>query len=151
MMTRTALAASLALGVALVAGGYAVAQMDHSSHGHSHGHSNGHSNGHSPDHSHGHSDHATPSQPRPDLPASTAAYMAANDAMHADMMIEFTGDADVDFIAGMIPHHEGAIVMAEIVLEHGQDPEVAELARAIIAAQAEEIAWMRAWLAARGQ
>ncbi len=54
-------------------------------------------------------------------------------------------------VLGMIPHHEGAVVMAEIVLEHGTDPEVANLAREIIAAQNEEIDWMRAWLAERGQ
>jgi uncharacterized protein (DUF305 family) len=51
----------------------------------------------------------------------------------------------------MIPHHQGAIDMAKVVLEHGKDPEVRKLAEAIIKAQAEEIAWMRGWLEKRGQ
>lgn len=77
-------------------------------------------------------------------------YMEANDRMHAAMAIEFTGDTDVDFIRGMIPHHEGAVEMARIVLEHGEDPKVRELAEGIVAAQEAEIAWMKEWLAARG-
>ncbi|HOT82151.1 conserved exported hypothetical protein [uncultured Defluviicoccus sp.] len=76
-----------------------------------------------------------------------SAYQAANEKMHRDMMITFTGDADRDFVAGMIPHHQGAIDMAEVVLKYGRDPEIRKLAQEIIAAQQKEIAWMKAWLA----
>ena len=82
---------------------------------------------------------------------ATVAFMEANAKMHTDMAIAFTGDADVDFIAGMIPHHQGAVEMAKIVLEHGKDPEVRKLAEGIIAAQESEIAWMTDWLAKHGK
>ncbi len=80
-------------------------------------------------------------------PASTMAFMEANMNMHAGMEIEYTGDADVDFIRGMIAHHQGAIDMARVVLEHGKDAEVKKLAQEIITAQEGELAWMTDWLA----
>lgn len=75
------------------------------------------------------------------------AFAAANMKMHKDMTMEFTGDADVDFIQGMMPHHQGAIDMAEIELKYGKDPDAKKLAQDIIAAQKTEIAFMKSWLA----
>ncbi|WP_245710981.1 CopM family metallochaperone [Citreimonas salinaria] len=78
---------------------------------------------------------------------ATEAYRAASAAMHTAMDIDLTGDADVDFARGMIAHHVGAIDMANVLLEHGDDPELRELAEAIIAAQEAEVAFLEAWLA----
>lgn len=79
--------------------------------------------------------------------AATKAYRAANTRMHEGMNLKFSNDADVDFIRGMIPHHQGAIDMAKVVLDHGKDQQTRKWAEDIIREQAREIAEMKAWLA----
>jgi uncharacterized protein (DUF305 family) len=97
-----------------------------------------------------HAQHA-PAAPAATDSAATKAFKEANDRMHADMAIAFTNDADADFVKGMLPHHQGAVDMAKIVLKHGKDPEVRKLAAAIIKAQDTEIAFMKAWLKKKGK
>jgi uncharacterized protein (DUF305 family) len=65
-------------------------------------------------------------------------------AMHAP---GYSGDPDADFLAMMIPHHEGAVEMARLALIHGRDPGTRRLAEDIIATQTVEIEGMRRRLA----
>ena len=58
---------------------------------------------------HGHGKTATAQESE-----ATKGYRTANDRMHKDMAIKYTGNPDVDFVLGMIPHHQGAIDMARV-------------------------------------
>lgn len=55
-------------------------------------------------------------------------------------------DQDVSFAQGMIPHHQQAVEMSDIVIEGGESPEVKALAEEIKRAQAPEIETLRGWL-----
>ena len=83
--------------------------------------------------------------------AATKGYRAANTKMHAGMNLKFSNDADVDFIRGMIPHHQGAIDMARVVLQYGKDTQTRKWAEDIIREQEREIAEMQAWLKKKAQ
>jgi uncharacterized protein (DUF305 family) len=85
-----------------------------------------------------------------ELSAGSKALVAANAAMHKAMAVEMTGNVDVDFMRTMVPHHQGAVEMAKIVIQNGKDPEVRKLAEEIIKAQEAEIAIMEAWLQKNG-
>jgi uncharacterized protein (DUF305 family) len=68
---------------------------------------------------------------------------AAMDKMMADMDVAPTGDVDKDFVAMMVPHHQGAIDMAKAVLRYGKNEQLRRLAQEIIVTQQQEIAAMR--------
>jgi len=79
-------------------------------------------------------------------------FEAEMDAGMARMMEDmhsggYTGNPDADFLAMMIPHHEGAVDMARLVLIHGLDPLVRQIAEDIMASQTVEIAAMRGRMA----
>jgi uncharacterized protein (DUF305 family) len=84
---------------------------------------------------------ATP--PTPDTP-SKAALMEATAKMHRAMEIRYSGKPSLDFVSAMIPHHRGAIEMAQIALRYSTDRQTRRLAQKIIAAQEAEIVQMTA-------
>jgi uncharacterized protein (DUF305 family) len=81
------------------------------------------------------------------VPDSANANGAVMNTMMKNMMVSYTGNADVDFAKGMIPHHQGAIDMARVVLQYGKDAEIKKLADGVVSAQQSEIATMQQWLA----
>ena len=76
-----------------------------------------------------------------------ALFLAENDAAMAKMMaamdVKPSGDVDADFVATMVPHHQGAIDMAQAQLRYGRNEQVRRIAQEIIVTQQEDIAAMR--------
>ncbi len=94
---------------------------------------------------HGMHDMADMNHGQADMPKN--AFDDAMMTMHKSMSdVKPTGDVDIDFIQGMIPHHQGAIDMAKIELAKGKDPQAIAMAKEIIKAQEKEIATMQKWL-----
>lgn len=83
---------------------------------------------------------------RPDH-SDEAPFLSENDAamnkMMTDMTVKPTGDVDRDFVAMMVPHHQGAIDMARAVLRYGHNEQLRRMAQEIVVTQQQEIAAMR--------
>jgi uncharacterized protein (DUF305 family) len=78
--------------------------------------------------------------------SSDDGFIAAHEKMMENMhKLKPTGNADNDFAAQMIPHHQAAIDMAKVELEHGKDPVLRKMAEDIIKAQEEEIKTLQEW------
>ena len=79
-------------------------------------------------------------------PGHQAEMEAAHKKMMEDMMaMKQTGDPDKDFVMMMIPHHQGAIDMAQVQLKYGKDPALKKMAQQIIDAQQKEIDEFKKW------
>jgi uncharacterized protein (DUF305 family) len=82
----------------------------------------------------------------PQDPASRA-YMDSMRKMNQGMMGKpMSGDADRDFATMMMSHHQGAIDMARVELEHGKDPELKAMAQKVIGDQSREVKELQDWL-----
>ena len=83
---------------------------------------------------------------RPDL-SNEQSFLSDNDTamnkMMADMTIKPTGDVDRDFVAMMVPHHQGAVEMAQAELKYGHNEQLRRLAQEIVVTQQQEITVMR--------
>jgi len=84
--------------------------------------------------------------PKPSDSPVIKAYKQAHMDMMKSMDVPLTGEPDVDFARNMIPHHQAAISMAKIELQHGKDPELKKMAEKMIADQESEINALKAWL-----
>jgi uncharacterized protein (DUF305 family) len=79
---------------------------------------------------------------------STTDYKAATErTTDAAQDVTYTGNADRDFVAGLMPHQQGIADIAKVELQYGKDPEMRKLAQSILDAQAKQMALMEQWQA----
>ena len=82
-----------------------------------------------------------------DATSGEAPFLAENDAAMTRMMdgmsTKPTGDVDRDFVATMVPHHQGAIDMAQAELRYGHNEQLRRIAQEIVVEQQQEIVAMR--------
>jgi hypothetical protein len=91
-----------------------------------------------------HEAHQPPQQAAtPDENAFLAENEAAMSKMMSAMEAKPTGDIDRDFVAMMVPHHQGAIDMAVLQLRYGKNEQLRRIAQEIIVGQMQEIAAMK--------
>lgn len=92
-------------------------------------------------------------QDHPKTPSASAADF--QEALNGSMMVMMMNppavynNADKDFAAQMVPHHQSAVEMAKVYIQYGKDTVLQKLSRDIITAQEKEINWLRTWLAGK--
>jgi len=81
---------------------------------------------------------------------SASQFIELNHKMHSGMAIDISCNHQIDFIRGMLAHHEGAIGMCNVLVDTTSDSYLLELCDNITTTQYAEIAWMHEWMANRG-
>ena len=91
--------------------------------------------------------HPDTAKPKPNTQAMQQAYARSMDVLNGEMVLGIADPVpDMAFARGMLPHHIGAVEMANIQLKYGTDEEMRQLAQAIIDGQQTEIEHMQQWI-----
>ena len=92
--------------------------------------------------------HPDTAKPKPNTEAMQQAYARSMDVLNGEMVLGIADPVpDMAFARGMLPHHIGAVEMANIQLKYGTDEEMRQLAQDIIDGQQTEIEHMQQWIA----
>ena len=92
--------------------------------------------------------HPDTAKPKPNTEAMQQAYARSMDVLNGEMVLGIADPVpDMAFARGMLPHHIGAVEMANIQLKYGTDEEMRQLAQDIIDGQQTEIEHMQRWIA----
>jgi uncharacterized protein (DUF305 family) len=79
---------------------------------------------------------------------STTDYKAATEkTTNATEELPYSGNADHDFVTGMLPHQQGVVDIAKVELQYGKDPALRKLAQSILDTQQSQMAELQQWQA----